>query len=52
MPNYSTPVAPAQVSVKERRKALGQWSKRQTLGFIIVFNMVGWTAAWLVLRPH
>jgi len=36
-------------AVNEKPKP--RWSKRQTLTFIIVFNVVGWTAAWLVFKP-
>jgi hypothetical protein len=56
IPNYTGPgpvaaqrldAAPA---VSEKPKP--RWSKRQTLAFIIAFNVVGWTAAWLVFKSH
>ena len=55
IPNYTGPgpIAAERLDVahvSEKPKPL--WSKRQTLTFIIVFNVVGWTAAWLVFRPH
>jgi len=55
-PNYTGPdpvVAQrldAARGVRETSKP--RWSKRQTLTFIIVFNVVGWTAVWLLFRPQ
>lgn len=56
MPDYSA-AGPAAVHrtdapARRRPRILRRWSKRQTLLFIIAFNVVGWTALYVLLKPH
>jgi hypothetical protein len=56
IPNYTGPgpvvAQRSDAAPAAREKPKPRWSKRQTLAFIIAFNVVGWTAAWVVFRPH